>query len=161
MRIENGKVASFHYTLKNDAGEVLDSSRGRDPLPYLHGAGNIVPGLERELEGKGVGHTFDVRVEPEDGYGVRRGEAQAVERTAFPPNVQLEMGMPLQAQTESGEVIPLWVSKIEDETVWVDQNHPLAGVALNFAIEIVSVREATDEEIDHGHPHGPDGHHHH
>ncbi|MCA9492764.1 MAG: peptidylprolyl isomerase [Myxococcales bacterium] len=161
MRVENGKVASIHYTLKNDAGEVLDSSEGREPLAYLHGAGNIVPGLERELEGKDVGNSFDVRVDPEDGYGVRRGDAQAVERSAFPENVDLETGMMIQAQTEQGEIIPLWIVRIEDETVWLDQNHPLAGVALNFAVEVVAVRDATDEELDHGHPHGPDGHHHH
>lgn len=161
MRVENGKVASIHYTLTNDAGEVLDSSAGREPLAYLHGAGNIVPGLERELQGKVTGASLSVRVEPEDGYGVRRGQAQAVERGAFPAGVEIETGMMIQAQTEQGEIIPLWVSRIEDDTVWLDQNHPLAGVALNFRVEIVSVRDATDEELDHGHPHGPDGHHHH
>lgn len=161
MLITDGKVGIFHYTLTTDEGEVLDSSSGREPLAYLHGAGNIVPGLERELEGKKAGDQFQARVQPEDGYGIREGEAQPVERGAFPSEARIERGMMFQAQTPDGDVIPLWVDRVDAETVWVDPNHPLAGVVLNFAIEVVSVRDATDTEMDHGHPHGPDGHHHH
>jgi FKBP-type peptidyl-prolyl cis-trans isomerase SlyD len=159
--ITEGKVALIHYTLTNDQGEVLDSSDGREPLAYLHGAGNIVPGLERELEGKTVGATFQVNVSPEDGYGQREGKPQGVERSAFPKNVELEKGMMFQAQTPDGDVVPLWIDRVEAETVWVDPNHPLAGVTLHFDVEVVGVREATEEEVAHGHPHGPDGHGHH
>lgn len=159
--ISEGKVALIHYTLKNDQGEVLDTSDGREPLAYLHGAGNIVPGLERELEGKAVGATFDATVSPEDGYGEREGKAQAVERKAFPKGLEIEKGMMFQAQTPDGDVVPLWVDRVEDDKVWVDPNHPLAGVTLHFSVEVVGIRAATEEEVAHGHPHGPDGHHHH
>ncbi|MEQ1569707.1 MAG: peptidylprolyl isomerase [Myxococcota bacterium] len=159
-RIGDGKVATFHYTLTNDAGEVLDSSDGHEPLAYLHGAGNIVPGLERQLAGKGSGDEFATRVAPEDGYGLREGEPQPVERKAFPPDAKIEKGMTFHAQTPDGDVIRLTVDRVEADTVWVDDNHPLAGVALNFAVRVVEVRDATDEEIEHGHPHMP-GHHHH
>jgi len=160
-RIEDGKVATFHYTLTNDAGEVLDSSSGRDPQAYLHGAGNIVPGLERQLEGKQPGDKLVAKVAPEDGYGVRQGAAQPVERSAFPPGVKIEPGMMFQAQTGDGDVVPLWVERVDETTVWVDDNHPLAGVTLNFAVEVVGIRDATESEMEHGHPHGPEGHHHH
>jgi FKBP-type peptidyl-prolyl cis-trans isomerase SlyD len=161
LAIGDGKVATFHYTLTGDNGEVLDSSDGRDPLAYLHGAGNIVPGLERKLEGKQEGDKFDAVVAPEDGYGVREGAPQPVARSQFPKGVPIEKGMMFQAQTPDGEVVPLWVDKVDDETVWVDENHPLAGVTLHFAVEVVGVRDATESELEHGHPHGPDGHGHH
>jgi FKBP-type peptidyl-prolyl cis-trans isomerase SlyD len=162
MQISDGKVATFHYTLRNgdDAGEVLDSSEGRTPLAYLHGAGNIVPGLERQLSGRRVGDTFDALVEPAEGYGVREGSPQPVERKQFPEGVPLSAGMMLHAETPDHEVIPLWVVEVDDETVWVDENHPLAGVTLHFAIEVVEVRDATATEVEHGHPHGPGGHEH-
>jgi FKBP-type peptidyl-prolyl cis-trans isomerase SlyD len=160
-RIEDGKVATFHYTLTNDAGEVLDSSDGRSPLEYLHGAGNIVPGLERQLEGKQAGDKFAAKVDPEDGYGVRQGAPQPVPRSAFPAGARIEPGMAFQAQTSDGDVVPLWVDRVDETTVWVDENHPLAGVTLNFAVEVVEIRDATEEEMEHGHPHGPGGHHHH
>ncbi|MEZ4240392.1 MAG: peptidylprolyl isomerase [Myxococcota bacterium] len=163
LEIGDGKVASFHYTLRrtDDAGEVLDSSDGRTPLAYLHGAGNIVPGLERQLTGKKVGDKFQAVVEPDDGYGVRQGDAQPVDRKAFPEGMQLAPGMVLQAETQDHEVIPLWVVQVEDDKVWVDENHPLAGVTLHFSVEVVDIRDATETEVSHGHPHGPDGHDHH
>lgn len=159
--IGDGIVASFHYTLKNGEGEVLDTSTGREPLDYLHGGGNIVPGLERELAGKHVGDKFEAVVAPADGYGERDGKPQAVDRTAFPAGMPIEVGMMLQAQTPEGDVIPLWVDRVEEERVWVDENHPLAGVTLHFSVEVVRIRDATESELEHGHPHGPDGHHHH
>jgi FKBP-type peptidyl-prolyl cis-trans isomerase SlyD len=161
IAIGDGKVATFHYTLKNDAGKVLDTSSGRAPLAYLHGAGNIVPGLERELAGKVAGDRFEVRVAPTDGYGEREGGAQPVDRKMFPPDARIEAGMMFHAQTPDGQTLPLWVDRVEESTVWVDENHPLAGVALNFAVEVVMVRDATESEREHGHPHGPDGHGHH
>lgn len=158
--VATGKVVLIHYTLTDDEGEELDSSQGEEPLPYLHGEGNLVPGLERELEGRKVGDKFKVRVPPEVGYGDRVGPgAQAVPRTAFPEGAELEPGLSIVAEDDDGNATPLWITEVREDTVMVDVNHPLAGVALNFEVEIVSIREATAQEREHGHPHGPDGHH--
>jgi FKBP-type peptidyl-prolyl cis-trans isomerase SlyD len=157
--IADGKVVLFHYTLKNDAGETLDSSAGGEPMPYLHGASNIVPGLERQMSGKKAGDKFEAVVPPEEGYGVREGDAQPVPRSAFPPNVDIQAGMQFMATDDDGNQIPVWIAKVSDESVWVDPNHPLADVTLHFDVEVTGVRDATDEEKEHGHPHMP-GHHH-
>jgi FKBP-type peptidyl-prolyl cis-trans isomerase SlyD len=160
--IARDKVVGLHYTLKNDKGDVLDSSDGGEPLLYLHGHDNIVPGLERKLTGRALGDKLDVVVQPADGYGVRdpRGE-QKVPRSAFPKDVKLEKGMQLAMRDPSGKVVPLWIARVEKNEVHVDLNHPLAGEVLHFAVEVVSIRAATKEELSHGHPHGPDGHGHH
>ncbi|MBA2661155.1 MAG: peptidylprolyl isomerase [Bradymonadaceae bacterium] len=162
--VAQDKVVLIHYTLKNGDGEVLDSSLDTDPMPYLHGAGNIVPGLERQLEGKSVGDKFIAEVPPEEGYGLAEGPGpQALPRNTFPPNVDIEEGMAFMAQGPSGQPIPLWVTAIDDEQVYVDTNHPLAGETLFFDVEIVRIREANSDELNHGHPHGLDGtegHHH-
>jgi len=164
--IEDGKIALIHYTLTNKGGDVLDSSQGHPPLPYLHGAGNIVPGLEAGLAGLEVGALKTVEVAPADGYGERVGPgAQEVSRDQFPEGADLQVGMGFQAEGGDGEMMMLYISKIEGEVVWVDINHPLAGETLIFEIEVAGVREATDEEVAHGHPHGIDGnedhgHHH-
>jgi len=151
--IADGKVVSFHYTLTNDAGEVLDSSSGRGPMPYLHGAQNIVPGLERQMTGKAAGDTFDAVVPPAEGYGERGGpEPQPVPRSAFPADMPLEKGIPLQAQAPDGQVMMLFIDRVEGDTVFVDHNHPMAGVTLNFAVEVVDIRDATDAEKAQGHP---------
>ncbi|MGM0576511.1 MAG: FKBP-type peptidyl-prolyl cis-trans isomerase [Myxococcota bacterium] len=152
------KVVVFNYTLKNEGGEVLDTSEGRDPLPYLHGAGNIVPGLERQMEGKAPGDSFEAVVPPSEGYGERQEPGpQAVPRSAFPEDVEVQAGMQFAAQDAEGEMVPIWVLGVQDDQVIVDNNHPLAGETLHFAIEIVDVRDATDDEKEHGHPHGADG----
>jgi FKBP-type peptidyl-prolyl cis-trans isomerase SlyD len=155
-----GKVVTFHYTLTNDGGEVLDSSRGGEPMPYLHGAMNIVPGLEKELAGKKVGDALKAVVSPEEGYGKHDPELlQEVGRDAFPTDVALEVGMQFMADTPRGQV-PLWISDIDGDMITIDQNHPLAGETLFFDVEIVDIRDATAEEMQHGHPHGPHGHAH-
>jgi FKBP-type peptidyl-prolyl cis-trans isomerase SlyD len=156
------QVVGIHYTLKNASGDVLDSSSGDEPMYYLHGHDNIVPGLERKLSGRNVGDKLEVTVQPADGYGERdpRG-AQRVPREAFPPGTPLEAGAQLAMRDPSGEVVPFWIAKLESDMVHVDLNHPLAGQVLHFDVEVVSVRAATPEELQHGHPHGPDGHHHH
>lgn len=160
MQIADNRVATFHYTLTNDAGEVLDSSQGREPLAYLHNAGNIVPGLERAMAGRKPGDRFSVDVEPEDGYGVYVEElVQIVPRQAFQGVDDLEIGMQFQAQTAQG-TIPVVVTVIEGDEITVDGNHPLAGETLHFAVEVVEVRAATEAEIRHGHVHGAGGHHH-
>ena len=156
MKAEKGKVVSIHYTLKNDAGSVLDSSEGRDPLNYLHGHGNIIGGLESALEGKASGEKLDVQIAPEDGYGVRDDNLlQSVPRTQFDPDQKIEPGMQFQA----GQQI-VTVTEVSDDSVTVDGNHPLAGETLHFSVSVEEIRDASEEEIAHGHVHGPGGHHH-
>ncbi|ALM51872.1 peptidylprolyl isomerase [Halomonas huangheensis] len=160
MQIAQNSVVAFHYTLTNDAGEVLDSSEGREPLTYLHGAGNIIPGLEKELEGKTTGDKLTANVSPAEGYGeVQEQLVQEVPRDAFQGVESIESGMQFQAQTQGGPLM-VTVTKVEGDTVTVDGNHPLAGQNLNFDVEVTEVREASQEEIEHGHVHGPEGHEH-
>ncbi len=160
MQIAQNSVVAFHYTLTNDTGEVLDSSEGREPLTYLHGAGNIIPGLEKELEGRQTGDSLNAVVAPGEGYGEQQEQlVQEVPRDAFQGVEGIEPGMQFQAQTQGGPLM-VTVTKIEGDTVTVDGNHPLAGQTLNFAVEIASVREASEEEIEHGHVHGEGGHQH-
>ena len=160
MQIAERCVASFHYTLTSDSGEVLDSSAGRDPLTYLHGAGNIVAGLEKAMAGRKVGDQFNVKVPPAEGYGVQDPAlVQVVPRKAFQGVASLAPGMQFRAESERGPMSVV-VTKVEGDEVTVDGNHPLAGATLNFAIEITEVREASVEEVLHGHVHGAGGHHH-
>lgn len=160
MQIADNTAVAFHYTLTSDAGAVIDSSAGREPLVYLHGSGSIVPGLENAMEGRVAGDRFEVRVSPEEGYGLRHeGMVQAVPRSAFQGVDEIEVGMQFQARGPQG-VMSVTVTQVSAEEVTVDGNHPLAGQNLNFAIEVVSVRAASEEEIAHGHIHGPGGHHH-
>jgi FKBP-type peptidyl-prolyl cis-trans isomerase SlyD len=154
------KVVSFHYTLRDKDGTVLDSSEKDEPMAYLHGADNIVPGLERAMVDKQVGDKFDVTVAPGDGYGERVDGQAVVPRTSFPSDVELEVGMRLFAEGDDGEGFPIWITALTDDQVSIDPNHPLAGVELHFAVEITAIRAATPDELEHGHPHGPDGHHH-
>lgn len=157
MQIAQNSVVAFHYTLTNDAGEVLDSSEGREPLTYLHGGGNIIPGLEKELEGRAAGEKLNVHVSPEEGYGeVQEQLMQEVPRESFQGVESVEPGMQFQAQTEGGPLM-VTVKKVEADTVVVDGNHPLAGQQLTFDVEIAEVREASEEEIEHGHVHGEGG----
>ena len=159
MTVENGKVVSFHYTLTNAQGDVLDKSQ-EHPMPYLHGAGNIIPGLEKELAGKKVGDKLTVNVPAAEAYGEYHEQlVNDVPREAFQGVDQIEPGMQFQANTPEGVQV-ITVKAVSGETVTVDANHPLAGQDLNFDVEIVEVREATEEESAHGHVHGVGGHHH-
>ena len=154
MKIEKDAVVSMHYTLKNDAGDVIDSSEGKDPMPFLQGHGNIIPGLESALEGSKAGDKLDVTVEPEEGYGLRLQKAiQEIPRTALQDVEDLALGMQLQSQDKDGNAFIVTVTKIKDETITVDANHPLAGETLHFAVTIESIRKAEAVEIDHGHVH--------
>lgn len=153
-------VVSFHYKLHNNDGELLDSSDA-EPMPYLHGAENIVPGLEKAMVGKKVGDKFEVKVSAAEGYGERIDGSAVVPRSQLPADVELKPGMSMLAEGPEGQAFPLWIVKVSDEEVTVDPNHPLAGVELNFQVEIAAIRAATAEELEHGHPHGPGGHHHH
>ena len=160
MQIAHNAVAAFHYTLTDDQNEVIDSSAGRDPLTYLHGSSQIVPGLEKQMEGRSVGDKFSVEVAPEEGYGVHHPELmQEVPREAFQGVEDIQPGMQFQGRGPQGE-INVTVSRIENDTVFIDGNHPLAGKTLHFAIEVTAVREASAEELQHGHVHGAGGHHH-
>lgn len=153
MKIQDNCVVAIHYTLTNDAGDVIDTSEGRDPLRYLQGHGNIIPGLEQALLGKTAGDSLNVVVEAEDAYGpVQDSLVQAVPRDAFDGVDVIEVGMQFQAQTSQGP-IPVTVIAVDDSTVTLDGNHELAGVRLNFAVQIAEVREASAEELDHGHVH--------
>jgi FKBP-type peptidyl-prolyl cis-trans isomerase SlyD len=159
--VGEGKIVRIHYVLRSESGEVLDSSDASAPLEYLHGANNIVPGLEQGLKGAAVGQKLRVRVQPEQGYGVRAPDAvHAFPRDSFPPGMEVEPGMSFQAEGEDGQAMPVWVVSVEEGRVMVDFNHPLAGQVLEFEVTIDGLRDATSEELTHGHPHGPHGHHH-
>jgi FKBP-type peptidyl-prolyl cis-trans isomerase SlyD len=159
VAIEARKVVSIEYVLSDDAGTVLDSSRGREPLAYLHGAGNIVPGLEKALEGKAEGDTIDVSVPPEEGYGVR--DERLIQNVAIRklPDKKAKVGQQLRAQTEHGMRV-LTVTAVRGDYATVDANHPLAGRTLHFNVTVKAIREPTEEELAHGHVHGPHGHDH-
>lgn len=151
MEIANQRVATIHYTLTNEAGDVLDKSPAEAPLSYLHGAGNIVPGLEKKLAGKKTGDSLKADVKPEEAYGPRHdGLVQAVPRTAFQGIDELKPGMQFETKTEQGPML-VTVTDVGDEQVTVDGNHPLAGKTLHFAVEVADVRDATDEEKQQGH----------
>lgn len=156
MKIAKHSVAAIHYTLTDNAGTVLDSSSGREPLYYLHGEGNLIPGMEEGLEGKEKGNKFALKITPDKGYGERDQRLiQEVPRSAF-GDQKIEKGM--QFHTGSGNVVT--ITNVGLEKVTVDGNHALAGIHLNFAVEVMEVRAATTDEIAHGHVHGPGDHHH-
>lgn len=157
MQIGKNAVVAINYTLKDGDGQVIDTSEGRGPLAYLHGAGNIIPGLEKALEGKGEGENVQITVSPEEGYGQRdESLIQAVPKKLFAETAEPQPGMQFQAQGPQGAQV-LTVMKVEGDKVTVDANHPLAGRELNFDVAVVNVREATDEEKEHGHPHQEGG----
>jgi FKBP-type peptidyl-prolyl cis-trans isomerase SlyD len=160
MKIEDNKVVQMHYHLTDEKGTVLDSSQGREPLSYIHGAGNIIIGLEKQLKGKAAGDKVNAVVSPAEGYGERDDNlVQVVPKSGFQGDEELQIGMQVQVGTQDGNAIAT-VAKMEGEDVTLDVNHPLAGVTLTFDVEVVEVREATKEELDHGHVHGPGGHEH-
>ena len=161
MKVGKDKVVLMHYTLKNDAGDVIDSSDGADPLPFLQGHGNIIPGLESALEGSKVGDKLDVSIKPEEGYGERMKDAiQEIPSSALKGVDKVKVGMQLQSQDKDGNAFLVNVTKIEDDKITVDGNHPLAGQTLHFSVSIESIRKAEAEELSHGHVHA-DGQHNH
>ncbi len=156
--IEKDKVAGIHYVLKDDRGEVVDQSSEDNPMYYLHGHGNIVPGLEKVLAGKAVGDHVSVSVPPAEGYGQRAGKSQKMRRSEFPDDALIEKGARFVVRTREGKAIPIWVTKVMGPTITVDHNHPLAGKTLHFEVDVLSIRDATEPELEHGHAHGADGH---
>ncbi|MGZ8216082.1 FKBP-type peptidyl-prolyl cis-trans isomerase [Methylomagnum sp.] len=160
MQIADDKVVQIHYTLTNDEGETLDSSRDQEPLAYLHGFGNIIPGLENALAGRVVGDKFQVTIPPEEAYGLRDDDmVQAAPKSAFQGVPEVLPGMQFHAESPEGIQL-VTVIDVDGDNVILDGNHPMAGMTLNFDVEVTEVRDATAEELDHGHVHGSHGHHH-
>jgi FKBP-type peptidyl-prolyl cis-trans isomerase SlyD len=150
LTVNENMVVTFEYTLKNDNGEIIDSSADSAPITYLHGSGNIIPGLEAELEGKKIGDKFRTMIEPEEAYGIRYEELiQKIEKDRLSHLPNIEIGMQLQAHDEDGMQL-LTIIDISDNDVTLDGNHPLAGQKLHFDVEIIDMREATEEEIEFG-----------
>lgn len=161
MDIAADRVVTIHYTLKDDAGAVLDSSAGGEPLAYIQGHGNLVLGLEKALEGKQAGVSLSVTVPPAEGYGTRdEALIQRVPKRSLQSAGAIKKGMQFQARTEDGMRL-FTVTAVIGDMVALDGNHPLADQNLHFEVQIVGVREATQEELEHGHVHGAGGHHHH
>ena len=161
MTIAQHKVVTIHYKVfDSDSGELIDSSEDGEPMAYLHGAQNFIPGLEQALEGKSAGDKLEVIIPPAEAYGERSEDrVQQVPRAAFEKLDKVEPGMTVTAQTEQGPV-DLLVTEVGDELVTVDANHPLAGISLKFNVTVEAVRDASEDEIAHGHAHGPGGHEH-
>ncbi len=159
MQIAQDAVVSIHYTLTDDTGKKLDSSDGT-PLAYLHGNGNLIPGLERELEGKAAGDKLSVKIAAADAYGeFDKALVQRVPRRSLKGIADVQVGMQLHTQSAHG-VRAVTVTHVVGDMVTIDGNHPLAGQNLNFEVEVAEVRAATEEELAHGHVHGPGGHDH-
>ncbi|MDO9047536.1 MAG: peptidylprolyl isomerase [Methylobacter sp.] len=159
MQVADNMAVSIHYTLTNDDGEVLDSSIGDDALVYLHGTGNVIPGLEDALQGKAAGDKFNVRIAAKDAYGEQSDEMiQVIPRAMFEGIDEIDVGMQFHADVSSGSG-EVTIVKIDGDDITIDGNHPLAGVALTFDVEVVDVRPATKEEAEHGHIHGAGCHH--
>lgn len=160
MKIEKNRVVSMHYTLKNETGDILDSSEGREPLSYIQGIGNIISGLEEAMEGKVAGDKVSAVIPPEKAYGIiDENLSFKVNKEEVNIGREIEPGMKLQAENESG-VFVVTVREVGETEITLDGNHDLAGQTLHFDVEVVDVRDASTEEIDHGHVHGPGAHHH-
>ena len=160
MKIEKNKVVSIHYTLKSDDGHLLDSSEGKSPLSFIQGIGQLIPGLESKLEGKEAGEEIDAVIAPADAYGEYNADMVfQVNKDGFQGDEELKEGMQVEVELSNGKSVAE-VTKIEGDQVTLDVNHPLAGITLHFKVNIVEVRDASEEEISHGHVHGTGGHQH-
>ena len=160
MKIADSHVVTLNYTLTDNDGTIIDQAQDGS-FVYLHGAQNIIPGLEKELADKTIGDKLTVKVSPEEGYGLRDEQrVEDVPREMFPEDTEIEPGMVFHAEGPNGETITVTVMEVSETTVKIDSNHALAGIELNFDVEVVAVRAAEDVEIEHGHVHGPEGLHH-
>lgn len=161
MEVAENNIVGIEYTLTDNEGEVLDTSEGRGPLAYVHGKGGIIPGLEEALAGKSVGDELKVVIPPEKGYGPRNNQLlNRVPKEAFGGKLEFELGLQFPVQDQNGQPRMVTIVHMEDEAIIIDANHPLAGVELTFDVKIVEIREATEEELQHGHSHGAGGHQH-
>ncbi|MBL4712342.1 MAG: peptidylprolyl isomerase [Gammaproteobacteria bacterium] len=157
MQIELNSVVTLHYTLKDNDGSLIDKSDDGDFL-YLHGASNIIPGLENALTGKVVDDEFSVSISPEDGYGIKDPKRiQEVPKEMFEKTGEIQVGVQFHAQSPEGEAMVVTVIEMKPDSVVIDGNHALAGVELNFSVKVIDIREASEEEIAHGHVHSADG----
>ena len=160
MQIAENRVITLNYILKDDEGNIIDSAEDGS-FAYLHGAANIIPGLEHALQGKSAGDELSVAIKPEQGYGERNEDmTQVVPRNMFDTDEEIKVGMQFHAESPDGQPLSVTVVNVSDSEVTIDGNHPLAGVNLNFDVKILEIREATEEELEHGHAHGADGHDH-
>ena len=160
MQATKDNVVSIEYRLHLGDGKIIDESDAGDPLVYLHGYEEIVPGLERAIEGKKAGESLKVQVSPEDGYGEYDPDGvEEVPREEFPPDMELEAGGIVTAVDDDGDEVEFLVKELRPKTVVVDFNHPLAGKTPHFEVTVREVRQATAEELEHGHAHTP-GHEH-
>jgi FKBP-type peptidyl-prolyl cis-trans isomerase SlyD len=160
LQIEKNRVVFLHYTLKGDDGTVIDSSSGRQPMSYLHGKNNIIPGLEQALAGRNAGDKVEVAIAPDQGYGRRDDRlVQILPRSKFEGVGDLKPGMQVRASGSQGARL-VTIVRVDRDFITVDANHPLAGRTLHFAVEITEVRKATHEEVSHGHVHAPGAHQH-
>lgn len=160
-KIETDRVVALTFTLTDGTGEVLERATDAEPMLYLHGHGNVMDGLEQALEGRAAGDAFEVELSPEEAWGHRMDEAERmVPRDAFPEDVELEPGLELMME-DDGDVVPFWVKAVLEDRVLIDLNHPFAGRTVRFSGSVLRVRAATSVELEHGHPHGLDGHAHH
>jgi FKBP-type peptidyl-prolyl cis-trans isomerase SlyD len=161
MLVAENTVVGIEYTLTDAEGEVLDTSEGRGPLAYVHGKGGIIPGLEEALSGKEEGDELRVVIPPEKAYGPRNDQLlNRVPKEAFGGKLEFELGLQFPVQDQNGRMRMVTIVHIEDDAVILDANHPLAGMELTFQVKVVQVREASEEELQHGHAHGPGGHQH-
>lgn len=151
--VQNDAVVSLIFVMSDDAGEVLDLATRDNPMRYMHGHRQILPGLESALSGKHVGCRFHVDVPPEEAYGLREGEPQAVPKSIFPEGTAFKIGAGMTAKSDDGKPFPLWIVAIGDDDIFVDANHPLAGKTLRFDVEIIDIRKATDDELNDGRVH--------
>ena len=159
MKIAKDMVVALNFTLTDDQGEIIDSSEG-EPLSYLHGYGELVPGLEKALLGHAVGDSLKVTVDPEEGYGTVVSDLLIeVERSELPDDMEPELGLELTCDGPDGEAVSMWIVDITDEGVKLDGNHPLAGLTLHFEVDVAAIRHAEPEEIAHGHVHGDEHEH--
>ncbi len=162
LMVTDGKVVSIDYVLEDPNGNVLDRSAEDTPLSYLHGKSGIIPGLEEALTGKAVGETLEVHVPPEKGYGPKRKyKTQELLRSQFPADAHVAKGARFVMEGPDGKAAPIWITKVQGRSVYVSPEHPLAGMTLFFRVTVREVRDATSEELAHGHAHGPHGHHDH
>jgi FKBP-type peptidyl-prolyl cis-trans isomerase SlyD len=161
MSVEMKKVITFNFTVKDKEGLVLDSSENKEPLSYLSGTNSILPKLEETLSGMIIGSKKNVKIAANDAYGEYKEEAvQTVKKEQFPQEAQLVVGARYVANSPDGAQMPFVITDVKEDDITVDFNHPLAGKDLEFDVELVDVRDATPEEMQHGHVHGPGGHNH-
>ena len=152
MTVANNKVVTINYTLKNDQGVTIDESNDGS-FSYIHGAENIIPGLESELTGKSKGDKFNLVIQPEDAYGTYNAAiTQVVDRAMF-GDEEIEVGMQFHAEAEEGQMIMITIAEINGDQVTIDGNHPLAGVTLHYDVDVIDIRDATEDELSHGHVH--------